>query len=147
MKAVDIIRKAADIVGGDRNRSHGDKMQSHQNIAALWNAYLEEVLDRHLTPKDVAVMMVLLKVARTKTGEFNLDDYIDMVGYAGIAGDLASIDEPAPTTVKMTWLQPVDPMTHFESTWTGPPLHSAVDQNGYAVWKTPDDTVVFRLEQ
>ena len=34
-------------------------------------------------------MMVLLKVARTKTGAHNPDDYIDMTGYAAIAAELA----------------------------------------------------------
>ena len=38
----------------------------------------------------VALMMNLLKVARTKTGDFNLDDFVDMTGYAGCAGEIAS---------------------------------------------------------
>ena len=33
--------------------------------------------------------MVLLKVARTKTGSLNRDDFVDMVGYAGLAGEIA----------------------------------------------------------
>ena len=34
-------------------------------------------------------MMVLLKAARTKLGKFNLDDAVDMAGYAAIWGELA----------------------------------------------------------
>lgn len=35
-------------------------------------------------------MMVLLKAARTRTGTFNLDDFVDMAGYAGCAGEIAA---------------------------------------------------------
>ena len=34
-------------------------------------------------------MMVELKIARTKTGATNADDYIDAAGYIGIAGEIA----------------------------------------------------------
>jgi hypothetical protein len=34
-------------------------------------------------------MMVLLKVARTRTGCYNKDDFTDMCGYASIAYELA----------------------------------------------------------
>ena len=34
-------------------------------------------------------MMVLLKTARTKTGAYNPDDFIDMAGYSVIAGELS----------------------------------------------------------
>jgi Domain of unknown function (DUF6378) len=42
-----------------------------------------------ITPHDVALMMMLLKVARTAGGTFNLDNYIDAAGYAGIPAELA----------------------------------------------------------
>lgn len=41
-----------------------------------------------ITADQVALMMVLLKVARTKTGGLNIDDYVDMAGYAGVAGEI-----------------------------------------------------------
>jgi hypothetical protein len=41
-----------------------------------------------ITPKDVAILMVLLKLARTKAGEHNIDDYVDACGYSAIAGEL-----------------------------------------------------------
>jgi hypothetical protein len=85
LSAEGIARKAADLVGGDRARTHGDKYENHRNIADLWRAYL----GHEVSPVDVAVMMVLLKVARTKTGAHNPDDYIDMTGYAAIAAELA----------------------------------------------------------
>ena len=92
MNAQLICEKAAGLVSGAREQTHGDKVINHQNIADLWNAYLwgydidEESL---LTPQDVAVMMCLLKIARTQEGGFNLDDFVDMAGYAGCAGEIA----------------------------------------------------------
>jgi hypothetical protein len=85
MNAAEIARHAADLVSGDRNASHGEAHVNFENIRALWSAYL----DRELTAVDVALMMVLLKVARTKAGRHNPDDYVDAVGYAALAGELA----------------------------------------------------------
>lgn len=91
MKADEICGKAQSLVGGDRAAQNGDKIENHQNIAALWNAYLGWRLAEGclLTPKDIALMMALLKIARTKTGRHNMDDYVDLAGYAGCAGEIA----------------------------------------------------------
>ena len=43
----------------------------------------------NITAADVAIMMILLKISRSTQGEkFNIDNYIDMVGYAAIAGEI-----------------------------------------------------------
>ena len=34
--------------------------------------------------------MVLLKIARSQGGAFNLDDFVDMTGYSAIAGQITS---------------------------------------------------------
>ena len=85
MKTQAYIDKAKDIVSTDRELTHGNKKINHDNIAKMWSAYL----DRDINGRDVALMMVLLKVARTKAGSHNTDDYIDMVGYSSIAGELS----------------------------------------------------------
>ena len=91
--AESVLRKAASLVGGDREATHGDKVDNHENIASLWNAYLDlKNIEAAITAHDVAIMMVLLKAARTKTGSLNLDDYVDMAGYAGVAAEIASRD-------------------------------------------------------
>jgi hypothetical protein len=83
MKTSQILQQAEKLVSGDRNKTHGDKLVNHKNIASLWSAYL----DFEITPKDVAILMVLLKLARTKAGEHNIDDYVDACGYSAIAGE------------------------------------------------------------
>lgn len=90
-KAAAICVKAAELVGGDRERTHGSKRKNFQNIADLWNAYLAIRPDHDLplSPLDIGHMMVLLKVARTQLGTRNPDDHVDMAGYAGCAGEIA----------------------------------------------------------
>lgn len=85
MRAKDICATAANLVGGDREKTHGSKVENFTNIAALWTGYL----DVTVTALDVANMMALLKIARTKAGAHNMDDYIDAAGYAGCAGEIA----------------------------------------------------------
>lgn len=91
MTGGDVCARAANLVGGDRQKTHGDKVENHQNIACLWNAFLGyRILENnHLTARDVALMMALLKIARMKTGSHNLDDYVDLAGYAGVAAEIA----------------------------------------------------------
>ena len=86
MNASQILQIAAELVSGPRDREHGDKLRNHRNIADLWSAYLGV----RITAMDVALMQVLLKVARTKTGSLNLDDFVDICGYGGCAGEIAS---------------------------------------------------------
>jgi hypothetical protein len=43
-----------------------------------------------MTPHDVAIMMALLKLARTQTGTYNRDDYVDAAGYVALAHRLAA---------------------------------------------------------
>jgi hypothetical protein len=85
MRAKDVCQRAADLVDGDRASQYGDVRSAHSRIAALWSVHLEHVV----TPHDVALMMLLLKVARTAGGTFNPDNYIDAAGYVGIAAELA----------------------------------------------------------
>ncbi|MDA8668257.1 DUF6378 domain-containing protein [Alphaproteobacteria bacterium] len=86
MKNSDILNIASQLVNNDRNDQHGDMTTNHINIAKLWSAYKGVEFTAH----EVAVMMALLKIARTKIGKVNPDDYVDACGYLGIAGEIAS---------------------------------------------------------
>lgn len=86
MQASDICITAADLVIGAREDQHGNKTENFTNIAKLIGAYL----DIEISAVDVAMIMVLVKMARTKTGDFNIDDFIDMVGYAACGAEIAS---------------------------------------------------------
>ena len=91
LSAGEIIEKARQIVEGARQKTHGDKERNFQNIVDYWNVYLKQRYNAKftLTPLDQAMMMCLLKIARGGYGDFNLDDYVDLAGYAGCAGEVA----------------------------------------------------------
>ncbi len=80
----DFLSHAIELVGGDRQKDYGDKVDNHNNIAKLWSAYL----DIPVTAHDVAILMSLLKVARTKLGAVSKDTYVDMSAYSAIAGEI-----------------------------------------------------------
>lgn len=98
MQAVEICSKAAELVGGDRAKTHGDKKFNHDAIARLWNAYLANKWKAsrgsiEVSAADVALMMALLKIARTQSGGTHHDDnYVDLAGYAGVAGEIAAVE-------------------------------------------------------
>lgn len=85
-KHLEILKEAEKLISNDREKSYGNKLANHTNIAKLWSAYL----DIGISPKEVAVMMCLLKIARTKLGKHHPDNYVDLVGYGAIAGSIAN---------------------------------------------------------
>ena len=91
MDAKTYCEEAAKLVSNARAKQHGDMLVCHLNIAELWNAYLciRPDRDKPLAADEIAIMMVLLKIGRTLTGDHNRDDYVDMCGYSAIAGHLA----------------------------------------------------------
>lgn len=89
------LEAAAELIGGERARQHGDANELHTRVAKFWNAYIEEPFGerRYVDSKDVLMMMALLKIARTLHGAHNRDDYIDALGYIALAAHLADGDE------------------------------------------------------
>ena len=91
MTKEEILKKAKDLISGDRNETHGDAFQNHAEIAEFWNIFLDKKLQpmASITAQDVAIMMVLLKISRSTQGKkFNLDNFVDMAGYSAIAGEI-----------------------------------------------------------
>ena len=85
-----ILQQAKELVSNDREGTHGDARQNHEQISEFWNIFLDNKLKpmAAITCDDVAVMMALLKISRSTQGKFNVDDYIDAAAYMAIAGDL-----------------------------------------------------------
>lgn len=84
------------MVGGERERQHGDKLANFGRIAELWNAWLKIRRDpvSELTAEDIGHMLGLLKKARTQSGDFNGDDYLDDIGYAACTLEIAHALQP-----------------------------------------------------
>lgn len=85
-----IFNAAKQIVNGHRQDDYGAPEDSFQNIANYWNAYLAQVIHKReegLTAKDVALMMVLFKIARLGHG-YTTDSVVDICGYAAIYANM-----------------------------------------------------------
>lgn len=94
MKAIEILETARNVVGGDRAEKHGDMLETHELIAEYWNMYLVTRKDvGKISARDVAIMMLLLKIARSQNGKYNADDYVDMAGYAACAAQIEGESE------------------------------------------------------
>ena len=83
MKTEEALQTAKELVTGPRATTYGDKIRNPANIGKMWSAYL----DKEITAHDAAVMLALLKVARTKFGNPTEDTYIDAAAYMAIANE------------------------------------------------------------
>jgi len=86
----DVMAKALEAITADRNADYGDPEDNFRIIRNLWVAYLNE-LHRDLLPHDVAVLMILVKVARLVTSPTNRDNWVDIAGYAGCGAEAAEL--------------------------------------------------------
>lgn len=85
-----ILRTAEKCVCGKREQDYGTPESNFGLIARLWEDYLGRVIE--ITPKDVAMMMSLLKIARIKSGGGTGDSFVDLAGYAACGGELAETE-------------------------------------------------------
>jgi len=101
MLSIEILDKVKKIVSSDRAKQNGDMVENHENISRLWTGYLQNKtkLNINILPEDVANLMVLLKIARSQGGAFNIDDFVDMTGYSAIAGHITSKRHELSTTL------------------------------------------------
>ncbi|QCG76910.1 hypothetical protein SEA_XIANYUE_56 [Mycobacterium phage XianYue] len=76
-----ILTTAEEIINGQRALDYGDAKENHERIAILWGAYKRGV---EFSPEDVAVMMILLKIARFMENGYHQDTVVDIAGYAGV---------------------------------------------------------------
>jgi hypothetical protein len=72
----DILDEAKALTAGNRQADYGKATESFERIAAFWRVYL----GNGITGKDVAMMMLLLKISRSLTSD-KRDTFVDMAGY------------------------------------------------------------------
>jgi len=82
MNARDYLNEARATIQ-DRGMDYGHPTDNMARTAALWSSYLE----MPVTDYQVAMCMVLVKIARSMETA-KTDTYVDLVGYAAIAGQL-----------------------------------------------------------
>lgn len=84
MNRTDILKKANEIIQGEREGTYGKPEDSFATIAQFWSTYL----NYDISSVDVANMMVLLKVARNSGGVYKDDNWTDICGYAALGGEI-----------------------------------------------------------
>lgn len=77
-----ILKEVESCVCRDRQNSYGDAEDNFSDIARLANVLLERKLKEALSPEDVAVFSMCIKLARMKTSPEHDDNLIDLAGYA-----------------------------------------------------------------
>ena len=85
----------------DMEHDYGSPEDNFATIAGLWNAYLE-ALDcdcLKLEERDIAAMMVLLKVARVANST-KADHWVDIAGYAACGGEIDGTPEEWTATMR-----------------------------------------------
>jgi hypothetical protein len=91
-----LLDQAKKIVTGARRQSYGTPEDNFTCIADLWTAYLQRrsAVKQEYGPDqtDVAVMMVLMKVARLAETPNHADSWRDIAGYAACGARASKAD-------------------------------------------------------
>ena len=82
----EILKEAEKVICHDRQDQYGEPENVFGDIAMYWSTYLST----SVSPKDVAMMMALFKIAREKVNH-KRDNLVDLCGYVSIAGELEGI--------------------------------------------------------
>ena len=87
-----ILQEAETLITGQRQVDYGDKRENFQRIADGWNMVLKHKMkpgiDISITPEDVALCMMQLKIARLCVSNSHRDSLLDIAGYVGCYDDI-----------------------------------------------------------
>lgn len=86
-RASELLREAIDIIG-ERGLAYGEPAINHLRIAQLWSVYFERAIEPH----DVAMAMVLVKIARLVESHHHGDSIVDAAAYLAVYGELVGKD-------------------------------------------------------
>lgn len=89
MDRKECLEEAGKAVLTDRENTYGAPEDNFRSISHLWSVYL----GIGISPENVANMMILLKIARTASGKYNPDNYVDIAGYAACAAEIGADNE------------------------------------------------------
>lgn len=84
MKANTLLRTLAGTLK-QRGKDYGTMRENHKRIAAIWAV----VLERPVTPEQVALCMAGVKMARLVQSPDHEDSWLDLAGYAAVGAEIA----------------------------------------------------------
>ena len=84
-----VLKEANAIIYGDREKTYGHPSKNLRTIATMWNSYLVACGAMQedgglIDEKDVAALMMLVKVARFANDPTHRDNLVDICGYAAL---------------------------------------------------------------
>jgi hypothetical protein len=80
-----ILTTAESLINGQRAKDYGDAAENFQRIANLWHP----ILGIDISPEQVALCLVQLKVSRLITSPSHEDSWVDACGYLALGGEIA----------------------------------------------------------
>jgi hypothetical protein len=102
-----VLDTAKELTRGDRNAAYGPPNQDFEKTAAMWSGYLRFKLKDGivLQPKDVAALMIMLKLSRAEHAT-KLDNWVDAAGYAACGWRCETVEKD-PLKTNEQWFCPV----------------------------------------
>lgn len=90
-----ILEQAKTLISTDRADQYGDARDTHYRIGLMWEALLGEpectCCPPVITPADVALMMICVKIVRAKRNPSYADSWIDIAGYAALGAEMSAL--------------------------------------------------------
>jgi hypothetical protein len=81
---ISYVEQAKAIIHGERNEDYGPMRDGFEATAKIWSATLRKKLTADITPEEVCLLMIGLKLSR-EGFKHKDDNLVDMVGYAEIS--------------------------------------------------------------
>lgn len=88
----ELLEEAKMLINGPRAEQYGSALINHERIATIWNVLLQRKLLNKITPEEVTMMMIGLKLARLSQDVDQNDTWIDIIGYAALGGEIKDAD-------------------------------------------------------
>lgn len=86
---VTVMARADSLINGDRQQTYGDASEDFTRTGKMWAAILGIP---EITPTQVALCMVALKVGRLCESPTHQDSWVDSVGYIALGAEIACRD-------------------------------------------------------
>lgn len=93
------LQQAIEYITKNRNKEYGEPENNFSIIAELWKPIIKDCVDAEdlnlivVKPYHVALMLTLLKIARTLESPGKFDNWVDAAGYIGCGWDVKVQEE------------------------------------------------------
>lgn len=85
----DVLAEAQRIVTGARRAAYGSPEDNFRRISDLWNTHMVNTGRAAVfQPRDVAILMILMKLARLAESPDHRDSIVDIMGYAACYAEM-----------------------------------------------------------